>query len=71
MIVIYQKIAPSIIKAEGTKLVKQAEEFFQKNRRRKTCTIGVWYGKQIKVKKDSIKADIEAAVEVAIAHSMG
>ena len=44
-------------------VVKQSEEFFAANPKRKTATAQVWYGKVIKIRRNHIQEDVDKAVE--------
>lgn len=63
---LYSTIPEEEILKDAKELVKKSEEFFTNNPRRRVATVGVWYGRTAKVRKNHIQKDVDAAVSIAL-----
>ena len=63
MILIYKRLTKKQLNKLAKDVVKQSEEFFAANPKRKTATAQVWYGKVIKIRRNHIQEDVDKAVE--------
>lgn len=69
MLIVYPKIKPATIKREAKKAKKDIAKWFEANPKRKHCRAELWYGDRCKIGRNTIDADVDAAVEHAIEKS--
>lgn len=67
--ILYKKLPVKTIKREAVKAKKDIAAWFVANPKRRNCNAEVWYGQRVKIKRSTIDADVDAAMEEAIQKS--
>lgn len=63
---LYKRLSARTIRKDAKDMLAQCQEFFKNNPRRRVAYVGVWYGKTVKVRKNHIKEDVDAAAAAAL-----
>ena len=66
MIVLYARLTEADIRAQIPEGIRKANEFLAKHPDRQECVAGMWYRRQVTVRRGHVEEDINAAAEDAI-----
>ena len=64
--IVYKPLSNKELKEMAEKAIKGITKFFKENPRRRICNVELWYGRQVKVRKNHIEEDIQKALEKAL-----
>lgn len=65
-IMVYKKIPREVMEKEAVTLKADLTKWFAANPKRRVCNAQVWYGRAVKIRKNTISADVDAAVELCL-----
>lgn len=66
MIVVYKTLTEVEIRRDARGALRKINKFFKQNPERSECVVGVWYGENARIHRDSVKKDLAAAVDAAL-----
>jgi hypothetical protein len=64
--ILYKRVPKAQILKDAKKAKVDIAAWFKNNPKRKVCNAEFWYGKRVKIKPNSIDADVDAAAQAAI-----
>jgi len=66
MIAIYKRLTEPELRRDAKSAYRQITKWFKANPKRRVCRTQLWYGKQITVKRATLLADLNKAVEAEL-----
>lgn len=66
MLLIYKSIPAKTIRKDAREAIPKIKAWFKANPDRKECNAELWYGKQLKIKADTVEEQVNAAAAEAI-----
>lgn len=69
MFLLYERIPDDELRESAKDAIKQIEQFFKDNPRRRVCRTELWYGKVRSIKKKDVATQINDIVEELITNS--
>ena len=66
MIAIYKRLTEPELRRDAKSAIRQITKWFKANPNRRVCRSQLWYGKQITVKRATLKADIDKALKAEL-----